>query len=71
MSEYAKRMFIDVEAKESGKRQFSNGDFEDETVSEQFSSISRTADSYFDAITVFMYTHINAQIHHIVNNFEY
>ena len=71
MSEYAKRMFIDDEAKESGKRQFSDGDFEDEMVSEQFSSISRTGDSYFDAITVFMYTHINAQIHRIVNNFEY
>ena len=71
MSEYAKRMFIDDEAKESGKRQFSDGDFEDEMVSEQFSSISRTGDSYFDAITVFMYTHINVQMHRIVNNFEY
>ena len=71
MSEYAKRMFIDDEAKESGKRQFSDGDFEDEMVSEQFSSISRTGVSYFDVITVFMYMHINAQIHHRVNNFEY
>ena len=71
MSEYAKGMFIDDEAKESGKRQFSDGDFEDEMVSDQFSSISRTCVSYFDVITVFMYMHINAQIHHRVNNFQY
>ena len=64
-------MFIDDEAKESGKRQFSDGDVEDEMVSEQFPSISRTGDSYFDAITVFMYMHINAQIHCAVINFEY
>ena len=36
MSEYAKRMFIDDEAKESGKRQFYDGNFEAEMVIEQF-----------------------------------
>ena len=66
MFEYSKRMFIDDKAKESRKRQYS-----EEMVSEQFSLISRTGDSYFDAIMVFMNTHINAQIYRIVNNFEY
>ena len=71
MAEYTKRKCLDEEAKESGKRQFSRGYFDDEIECEQFSSISRTGDSYFDAITVFMYMHINAQIHRAVMNFEY